>query len=53
VEHYSNEHNILKEVRQSLQHDVQEEPVVMVAHKLYKDKGRGMVKSAEWLESDG
>jgi hypothetical protein len=46
------EHNILKKVRQSLQHNMQEEPVVMVAHGLCKDKGQGTVKSAEWSESD-
>jgi hypothetical protein len=31
--------NILKEVRQSLQHDIQEEPVVMAVCELHKDKG--------------
>jgi hypothetical protein len=32
---------------------VQEEPVVKAARELQKDRGRGMVKSAEWSESDG
>jgi hypothetical protein len=32
---------------------VQEELVVKAARELQKDKGRGMVKSAEWSESDG
>jgi hypothetical protein len=32
---------------------VQEESVVKAARELRKDKGRGTVKSAEWLESDG
>jgi hypothetical protein len=27
--------------------------VVKAARELWKDKGRGMVKSAEWSESDG
>jgi hypothetical protein len=34
-----NKHNLLKEVRPSLQHDVQEEPMATAACKLYKDKG--------------
>jgi hypothetical protein len=45
--------NILKEVRHSLWHDAQEEPVAAVVWELHKDKGQGTVKSAEWLESDG
>jgi hypothetical protein len=36
-------HNILKEVRQSLQHDVQEEPMAMAVYELCKDKGQCMV----------
>jgi hypothetical protein len=32
---------------------VQEESVAKEAGELQKDKGRGMVKSAEWSESDG
>jgi hypothetical protein len=32
---------------------VQEESVAKAARELRKDKGRGTVKSAEWLESDG
>jgi hypothetical protein len=32
---------------------VKEELVVKAARELWKDKGRGMVKSAEWSESDG
>jgi hypothetical protein len=47
------EHNILKEVRQSLQHDAQEEPVATAACELHKDKGQHTVKSTKWLESDG
>jgi hypothetical protein len=47
------ERNILREVRHSLRDDVQEESVAKAARELWKDKGRGMVKSAEWSESDG
>jgi hypothetical protein len=47
------EHNILCEVRCSLKNVVQEEAVAKVARELQKDKGRGTVTSAEWLESDG
>jgi hypothetical protein len=32
---------------------VQEESVVKAARELWKDKGIGTVKSAEWSESDG
>jgi hypothetical protein len=32
---------------------MQEESVVKAARELRKDKSRGMVKSAEWSESDG
>jgi hypothetical protein len=32
---------------------VQEESVAKAAWELWKDGGRGMVKSAEWSESDG
>jgi hypothetical protein len=34
-----NEHSILKEVRQSLWQDAQDEPVVMAVWELSKDKG--------------
>jgi hypothetical protein len=47
------EHNILQEVWRSLKDDVQEESVAKAARELWKDKGRGTVKSAEWSESDG
>jgi hypothetical protein len=47
------ERNILREVRRSLKDNVQEELVAKAARELQKDKGRGMVKSAEWSESDG
>jgi hypothetical protein len=47
------ERNILREVQHSLKDDVQEESVVKAARELRKDKGRGIVKSAEWSESDG
>jgi hypothetical protein len=45
--------NILWEVRHSLKDDVQEESVAKAARELWKDKGRGTIKSAEWSESDG
>jgi hypothetical protein len=45
--------NILRDVRRSLRDDVQEELVAKAARELCKDKGRDMVKSAEWSESDG
>jgi hypothetical protein len=45
--------NILCEVQRSLRDRVQEEAVAKVARKLWKDKCRGTVKSAEWSESDG
>jgi hypothetical protein len=32
---------------------VQEELVAKAARELWKDKGRGTIKSAEWSESDG
>jgi hypothetical protein len=47
------ERNILREVRRSLRDGVQEEAVAKAARELQKDKGRGTVKSTEWLESDG
>jgi hypothetical protein len=47
------EHNILCEVWRSLRDKVQEEVVAKAARELRKDKGRGMVKSAEWSESNG
>jgi hypothetical protein len=39
--------NILREVRRSLKVDDQEESVAKAARELRKDKGRGMIKSAE------
>jgi hypothetical protein len=45
--------NILREVRCSLQDDVQEESVAKAARELRKDKGRGTIKSAEWSKSYG
>jgi hypothetical protein len=47
-----NECNILREVWRSLRDNVQEESVAKAAKELWKDKGRGTVKSAEWSESD-
>jgi hypothetical protein len=47
------ERNILREVWRSLKDDVQEESVAKAARELWKDKGRGTIKSAEWSESDG
>jgi hypothetical protein len=41
------EHNILWEVRRSLRDGVQEEAVAKATRELWKDKGRGTVKSAE------
>jgi hypothetical protein len=41
------EHNILQEVRHSLKVDMQEESVAKAARELWKDKGRGTIKSAE------
>jgi hypothetical protein len=37
----------------SLKDDVQEESVAKAARELWKDKGRGTIKSAEWSKSDG
>jgi hypothetical protein len=48
-----NKQNILQEVWHSLKDGVQEESIAKVARELWKDKGRGMVKSAEWFESEG
>jgi hypothetical protein len=48
-----NERNILREVWHSLKDDMQEELVAKTARELWKDKGRGTVKSTEWSESDG
>jgi hypothetical protein len=45
--------NILREVWCSLKDDMQEGSVVKAARELWKDKGRGTVKSAEWSESNG
>jgi hypothetical protein len=39
--------NILQDVRHSLRDDVQEESVAKAARELWKDKGRGTVKSTE------
>jgi hypothetical protein len=47
------ERNILQEVWLSLRNDVQEEFVVKAARELWKNKGRGTIKSTEWSESDG
>jgi hypothetical protein len=47
------EHNILREIQRSLKVDDQEESVAKAARELRKDTGRGMIKSAEWSESDG
>jgi hypothetical protein len=47
-----NERNILREVRHSLQDDVQEESVAKAARELQKDKGRGTIKSAEWCKGN-
>jgi hypothetical protein len=48
-----NERNILWEVWHSLKGGVQEESIAKAARELWKDKSRGMVKSTEWLESEG
>jgi hypothetical protein len=45
--------NILREVRRSLKDNMQEESVAKAARELWKNKGRGTVKSTEWSESDG
>jgi hypothetical protein len=47
------EQNILREVRRSLKGGAQEESIAKAAKELWKDKGRGTVKSAEWSESEG
>jgi hypothetical protein len=47
------ERNILREVQRSLKDNVQEESVAKAARELWKDKGRGTIKSAEWSKSDG
>jgi hypothetical protein len=46
------ERNILREVWCSLKDNVQEESVAKAARELWKDKGRGTIKSTEWSESD-
>jgi hypothetical protein len=46
-------HNIFREVQHSLKGGVQEESIAKVARELWKDKGRGMIKSAEWSKSEG
>jgi hypothetical protein len=48
-----NKRNILQEVWRSLKDGVQEESIAKAGKELRKDKGRGMVKSAEWSESEG
>jgi hypothetical protein len=48
-----NKRNILQEVRLSLRDNVQEESVAKAARELWKDKGRGTIKSAKWSKSDG
>jgi hypothetical protein len=45
--------NILREVWLSLKDDAQKESLAKVARELWKDKGRGTVKSTEWSKSDG
>jgi hypothetical protein len=47
------ERNILREVWRSLKDSIQEESIAKAARELRKDKSRGTVKSAEWLESEG
>jgi hypothetical protein len=47
------ERNILREVQHSLKGGVQEESIAKAARELWKDKGRGTVKSTEWSESEG
>ena len=47
------ERDILRDIRRSLQDNKQEEPVMKAACELQRDRGRGMVRSAEWLESEG
>jgi hypothetical protein len=47
------ERNIFREVWRSLKDSVQEESIAKAARELRKDMGRGTVKSAEWLESEG
>jgi hypothetical protein len=46
-------YNIPREVWCSLKDDVQEESVAEAARKLWKDQGRGTIKSTEWSESYG
>jgi hypothetical protein len=53
VRFQGDERNILQEVQHSLKDSVQEESIAKAARELQKDKGRGTVKSAEWLESEG
>src|SRR6202142_2889285 len=47
------ERELLKEVRRGLRDDEQEEVVAKAAKELKRDKGRGLVRSAEWSERDG
>jgi hypothetical protein len=44
----NNKRNILREVQRSLKDDTQEESLAKAARELWKDKGRGTVKSTEW-----
>jgi hypothetical protein len=48
----SPERDILRDIRCSLRDDTQEEPVARAAHELQRVRGRGMVRSAEWSESE-
>jgi hypothetical protein len=47
------ERDILSDIRRSLRDDKQEELVARAARELQRDRGRGMVRSAEWSESEG
>jgi hypothetical protein len=47
------ERDILRDIRRSLRDDKQEEPVAKAARELRRDRGRGIVRSAEWSESEG
>jgi hypothetical protein len=47
------ERDTLRDVRCSLHDDNLEESVAKAAWKLRRDHGRGTMRSAEWLESDG
>jgi hypothetical protein len=47
------ERDILRDIQRSLRDNKQEEPIAKAAHELRRDRGRGMVRSAEWSESEG